>query len=150
MQTNLALARRVCLHPALCNEQIRGIVLYCGLYDMHTVRSSGFPALRTCLWAYTARRNWLRPQFIDELSTAQHLTPDFPPAFITVGDKDPFEEQSKEFAEALAARGILADTLFWTGSGAGLGHEYQFDYRQPQAQEALGRTLRFLESQTSR
>ncbi|MCV7209874.1 alpha/beta hydrolase [Mycolicibacterium canariasense] len=149
MQTNPTLARRVSIHPALRNGQLLGVVLYCGFYDMCTVKSSGFPALRTCLWAYTGHHDWLRAPFIDELSTAQHLTHNFPPAFITVGDDDPFEGQSKEFAEALAAHGVRADTLFWTGSGAGLGHEYQFDYRLPQAQAALRPTLKYLESNAS-
>lgn len=150
VQTNPALARQISIHPALRSGQMHGIVLYCGLYDMRTVGSSGFPTLRTCLGAYTGRRDWLQAPFIDELSTAQHLTPDFPGAFITVGDKDPFEKQSMDFAEALAARGILADTLFWTASGAGLGHEYQFDYRLAEAQEALRRTIKFLDSQANR
>ncbi|CAN5357264.1 hypothetical protein BH09ACT8_BH09ACT8_03980 [soil metagenome] len=150
VQTNPALARRISLRPALHNRQLCGIVLYCGLYDMRTVEASRFPALRTCLWAYTGHRDWLRAPFIDELSTTQHLTPDYPPTFITVGDMDPFERQGKEIADALAAQGVPADALFWTDSGDGLGHEYQFDYRLPQAQRAFQCTLRFLERNAER
>ena len=37
-------------------------------------------------------------------------------------------------------------TLFWNGTGDGLGHEYQFDFSLPQAQTALDSTLDFLGS----
>lgn len=145
LHTNPSLAQRVCIDPVLRNGQLRGTVLYCGFYDMRTVDTSGFPALRTCLRAYTGCREWWRAPFINELSTVQNLTSDYPATFLTVGDGDPFEAQGKEFAAALAVLGVPVDGLFWRGSGAHLGHEYQFDYRLPQAEEAFRRTLVFLE-----
>lgn len=147
VHTNPHLAQQMSLDPALHKDQLHATVLYCGFYDMHTLYTSGFPALSTCMRAYTGYRNWLRAPFIDELSTAQHLTLDYPPTFITVGDADPFERQGEQFADALLSHGVPVDGLFWTGSGLGLRHEYQFDFRLPQAEEAFRRTVAFLERQ---
>ncbi|HEY0934233.1 MAG TPA: hypothetical protein VGD91_10880 [Trebonia sp.] len=56
-------------------------MLFCGLYDMRTVGSSGFPALRTYLWAYTGARMWTSYPAIDQLSTVRQVTPAYPPTF---------------------------------------------------------------------
>ena len=43
--------------PPRCRRgTLRGVVLFCGIYDMSTVGGTGFPALRTYLWAYTGTR----------------------------------------------------------------------------------------------
>lgn len=39
-------------------------------------------------------------------------------------------------------------TLFWTGTGDGLRHEYQFNFDLPQARTAFQRTLAFLAATT--
>jgi hypothetical protein len=41
-------------------------------------------------------------------------------------------------------------TLFWTGTGDHLNHEYQFDFTRPQAQTAFDRTLAFPATVTRR
>ena len=144
VQTNPALAEAMGLTAALQPGQLRGAVLFCGLYDMSTVGATGFPALRTFLWSYTGYRDWLAGPVIDQLSTTQQATADYPPAFIGVGDTDPFQTQGFELAAALKARGVDVTTQFWNGTGAGLGHEYQFNFTLPEARETFTNTLKFL------
>jgi hypothetical protein len=43
---------------------------------------------------------------------------------------------------------VPVTTLFWTGSGASLSHEYQFDFQRPQARTAWQQTLSFLRTTT--
>lgn len=43
---------------------------------------------------------------------------------------------------------VPVTTLFWTGSGDQLPHEYQFDFRRPQARTAWQQTLDFLRTIT--
>ncbi|MEV8212890.1 alpha/beta hydrolase [Leifsonia sp. NPDC077715] len=142
--TGPALARAVGIHPAVPALHVAGVVLFCGLYDMSTVASTGFPALRTYLWAYTGTRDWLRFGRIDELSTTKTATSAYPPTFITVGNADPFRTQAEELTERLRRLGVSVDTVFWTGSEAKLGHEYQFDFSTEQARTAFDATLAFL------
>lgn len=148
VETNPKLSSSMGLVPAIRDGALRGVVLYCGLYDLDTVAGTGFPGLRTYLWAYTGRRDWQSAPFLGQLSTTRNATTDYPPAFITVGDADPFAGQAAELISALKSKGVAVDSLLWTGTGDGLGHEYQFDYALPQARVALTRTLSFLQGVT--
>ena len=65
-----------------------------------------------------------------------------------MGDADPFRSQAAELAAVLRHHQVPATTLFWTGTGDRLGHEYQFNFRLPQARTAFRQTLAFLASTT--
>jgi acetyl esterase/lipase len=148
VQTNTALARSVGLTAAVPPGALRGVVLFCGFYDARTVAGTGFFGLRTYLWAYTGVRDWTSYRAIDQLSTTRHVTPRYPPTFLTVGDADPLRTQAAELASVLKRRGVPLTTLFWTGTGDHLGHEYQFNFRLPEARTAFQRTLAFLAAPT--
>jgi acetyl esterase/lipase len=148
VQSSPALATTMAITPALEPGGLRSVLLFCGLYDMDTVGSTGFPALRTYLWSYTGTRTWTTNARIDELSVTRHLTADYPATFITVGDADPFAPQAAELTDALTSAGVPVTGLFYAGSGDGLGHEYQFDFTLPQAQEAFTKTSAFLAEKT--
>jgi acetyl esterase/lipase len=76
-----------------------------------------------------------------------HVTPAFPPAFITVGNEDPLASQSLALAQALQRQGVRVETLFYpTSYTPPLGHEYRFDLSRPESREALNRTRAFLRS----
>ena len=150
VQTNPTLAANLHLAPGAMGGTVRGMILFCGLYDMRTVGATGFPALRTYLWAYTGSRQWTDFTRIDQLSTTGTATADYPPTFITVGDKDPFHPQASELAGALRRDGVPVTTLFWGATHPGLGHEYQFDFAKPQAKTAFAATLKFLAERSAR
>jgi acetyl esterase/lipase len=142
VETNPRLAAAMTLTPALPSSHLKAVVLYCGLYDMNTVGQTGFPGLRTYLWSYTGTRNWLAYPQINQLSTTRQATEAYPPAYLTVGDQDPFRTQATELAGLLRSRGVPVTTLFWHDQG--LGHEYQFKFNHPQAGVNFTRTLAFL------
>jgi acetyl esterase/lipase len=144
VQTDPALARAMGLTAAVPRGALRGVVLFCGLYDMRTVSGSGFPGLRTYLWAYTGARDWTSYPAIGQLSTTRHVTARYPPTFLSVGDADPFRFQATELAAALTRSAVPLTTVFWAGTGDHLGHEYQFNFELPQARAAFRRLLGFL------
>ena len=146
VQTSPALAASMQLTAALPPDALRGVVLFCGLYDMSTVAGTGFPALRTYLWAYTGTRDWTSYSAIGQLSTTRHITTRYPPTFLSVGDADPFRTQAAELAAVLGHQQVPVTTLFWAGDH--LGHEYQFNFDLPQARTAFQRTLAFLATAT--
>jgi acetyl esterase/lipase len=148
VQTSPALAASMGLAAAVPPGALRGVVLFCGLYDMSTVAGTGFPALRTYLWAYTGTRDWTSYPAIGQLSATRYITSRYPPAFLSAGDADPFGSQATELAAVLKRQQVPATTLFWTGTGDHLGHEYQFNFGLPQARTAFQRTLAFLATTT--
>lgn len=146
--SNESLADDMNFEPAITADAVKGVLLMCGLYNMDTVRATGFQNIDVFLSAYTGVTPFESFAAIDQLSTVQHITEDYPPAFITVGDADPFASQSKELATALRENGVAADALFFDGTGKSLLHEYQYSLHTEEGQYALERTTGFMDRQS--
>jgi len=144
--TNPALAAAMPLTPAVPASSLRGALLFCGIYDMSAFAVSGFPFVRTFMWSYLGRRDWLNHERIAELSTVDQVTAAYPPTLITVGDADPFDPMGRELVAALQGKGVPVQSAFY--AGAGLNHEYQFDFSLPQAAEFFRSTVAFLDDRS--
>ena len=93
----------------------------------------------------------LRPQRlplrrpISAVAITPHVSPAFPPSYITSGNGDPLARQAVALARRLAALGVSVDTLFFpTEHAPALPHEYQFNLDDPARSLALQRMLAFL------
>jgi acetyl esterase/lipase len=148
VQTNPALASAMDLAPSVPAADLRGVVLFCGIYDMSTVGATGFPGLRTFLWSYTGHRDWTDAPDIDQLSTVRQATSAYPPTYVTVGNADPLEGQGRQFASVLRGEGVDVTSRFWAASHADLGHEYQFDLSTSAGRTAFDDVTTFLEEHT--
>lgn len=135
-------AQKVGVGPSLRPEQLKGLLLFCGPYDLDMFGDGWFS--RTTAWAYSGKRNFRADRSFQLMSVAKYVTAAFPPAFITAGNGDPLEPQSVALAKALRAKGVRTETLFFPGDRKpALGHEYQFDLRDPAAVEALDKAAAF-------
>lgn len=144
LQSTPALAETMDLAPAVSSGQMRGALLFCGLYDMETVRESGFPNIDFFLNAYTGTESFETFGNIHEMSTIQHVTPAYPDVFISAGDADPLEPQSVALADSLRAKGVDVTDVFFRGTNKNLKHEYQYALDTNDGQETLQKTLEFL------
>jgi len=144
LQSNPALAETMNLAPAVSSEQIHGALLFCGLYDMETVRESGFPNIDFFLNAYTGTESFETFGNIHEMSTIQHVTPAYPDVFISAGDADPLEPQSVALADNLRTKGVDVTDVFFRGTDKNLKHEYQYALDTNDGQETLQNSLEFL------
>lgn len=142
--SNEALAADMGIQPAIKSETLRGALLFCGLYNMKTIASTGFPNIEYFLNTYTGTADFEKFARIQELSIVQQVTPDFPDSFIAVGDGDPLASQSAELAGAIRLQGAAAETMFFEGTGKNLQHEFQYALDTLDGQETLARTLNFL------
>lgn len=146
IETSPAAATAVGLAPVLAPGALRGAMLCCGMFDMATVRETGFRGIDTMVDAYLGSRQWPSSPALDQLSTTRHVTPAFPSTFLSAGDTDPFLPQTLELAGALRRAGVRVETDLPSG---GLGHEYQLNLRLPQARTTLARMVAFLHGCTS-
>ncbi|ANU09063.1 lipase [Planococcus antarcticus DSM 14505] len=142
--SNVELAKTMAIQPAISNSQLQGALLLCGLYNLDTVRATAFPNIDVYLTAYTGAEPFESLPEIDELSTVQHVTSDFPPVFVTVGDADPFVSQSTELVAVLQSYDVRVSSVFFEGTQKNLKHEYQYDLSTEDARETLKKTLQFL------
>ncbi|MGC0365542.1 acetyl esterase [Rhodococcus sp. 27YEA15] len=143
-------AARLGITPALSPEQVRGVVLNCGIYDLAGVAGGsgivGWGVDRS-LWAYTGHREFLDSTAADQMSTLNYVTEAFPPTYLSGGNGDPLTDgQSKPLADKLGGLGVAVDTLFYPDDHQPvLGHEYQFDLDNPDGMTAFERTVDFLD-----
>lgn len=147
--TNENLAKLMGIQPSVDKKQLKGALLYCGLYNMDrmTQPQSSFIlrlGVKSVFWSYTGVKDFASFSRLDEMSTVNHVTPDYPPVFLTVGDVDPLAPHSADLIDVLAKNGVEVDSVLFEGTNPELGHEYQFDFTSPHAEKTLGRTFDFL------
>lgn len=141
-------AAEIGIQPTIERRNLRGLVLHCGVYDTQgPADDSNF--IRTVTWSYFGSRDFAREPRAGQFSIVRNVTANFPPMFISVGNADPLEPQSKLFAETATKLGISVDSLFFPNNHEPpLQHEYQFDLDIEAGRQALERTVAFLERQS--
>ena len=161
--TNPDYAAEIELAPALKPEQLRAVVLFCGIYDMIAFKGHDVDSVKpsdtflskilqwgvdSSLWAYTGEKGG-DPDALREMSTINFVTADFPATFISGGNDDPLtDEQSRPLADRLESLGVSVQALFYPDDySAKLAHEYQFNLDTPDGQQALSQMLAFLKEQ---
>jgi acetyl esterase len=143
-----ASARRIGVQPAISRPSLRGLLLNCGPYDPTTLNwnSPYGDFMRTVIWSYIGTRNPADPH-VRQMSVVPHVTAAYPPAFITVGNADALAPQSAALAEALRAKGVEVDALFFPADyKPPLGHEYQLLVGTKEGRQAFERSIAFLAS----
>ena len=101
--------------------------------------------IKSALWSYIGYKNFMNGPELDQLSVARHITPDFPPIFISVGNSDWLEPQSFSFAEDAEKLGVSVDRLFFADDYRPRApHEFQFYLDEQAGRIALERSIRFL------
>ncbi len=142
--SNQDFAKEVGANIVFSSENIRGLLLYNGVYNFDTVGDCNFPGLNKLAWSYTGKKNYLKYERIDQLSSIKHITKNYPATFITVGDADPLEPQTYEFVEELKNKNIDCTSLFWTDTNSNLNHDYIYELQTKEGQKAYEMTVKFL------
>lgn len=150
--TNPDYAAEVSVSPNMRPEQLRGVILNCGIYKMHELAQPD-PTLPkivgwgddVTVWAYSGTEDFSDP-IIQQMSPYYHVTNSFPATYITGGNGDPLTKiQSIPLAEKLESLGVEVTRLFYEDNHQPLlPHEYQFNLDNTDGQNALRATLDFL------
>jgi len=144
LATTPGYAEAVGVPPAVDADRLRGAVLACGPFDLRLL-GDGTGVVRAVGWAYSGRRRYLDDPLFSTLSVADHLSPAFPPALVTVGNADPLRPHSELLVERLRSLGLEPETVFFPADHSPpLGHEYQFDLDTEAGRLFLERMLDFL------
>ena len=135
------------IDPALPPGALAGVMLFCGPYDATQVKAEGAFGgfLRTVFWSYFGSKDFQASPAVQEFSVARHLTPEFPAAFVSVGNADPLRSHSLALVAGLEAQAVPVETLFFPDDHSPpLAHEYQFNLDTGAGREALARSVDFL------
>ncbi|MDZ4632603.1 alpha/beta hydrolase [Bacillus cereus] len=150
IQTSPRYANLTKIDPIVEPSTIKGILLFCGPYDMPALAKMETTKevqdfMRTTGWAYFGKKDFESLPEIEIASIFKHITKDYPPTFITDGNKASFEEQGKAMASALESKGVPVEKLFFDKNISGeLAHEFQFKMNTPAGQETFNKALEFL------
>lgn len=143
--------------PELKADQLKGVVLTCGAYNLETLISPpiNYPDdskeiqefLPTAMCSYSGKVDFLNDELFQTVSVFNYVDGNFPPSFLTAGDKDFLEDESRRLDEKLKELGVRTDVLFYE-EVIGLDHEYQFDLDDAggYGKKALERIIAFLQN----
>lgn len=145
--TNPAYAKAMGVSSPLAATQLRAVVLNCGAYDLQLPNYNGEDGhfLKTVLWAYSGKKDFMDDRTLDLASVVDYVTKDFPATYITAGNVDPLESQSREFAHKLAELQVAVEPLFYPADHVpALPHEYQFNLDTADGKNTLNKSVTFL------
>jgi acetyl esterase/lipase len=142
--TNPAFQQRISGEPAIAKEQLKGVILHCGYYNIETLRATRFPMIADSVWMMTGEKYYEGTEAGKSMNTVAWVTADYPATFIDCGDKDSFITQAHEMIAALEAQGVEVESFLPTTTGFPLMHEFQVRLNMAEAQEALEELAGFL------
>ena len=150
--TNPQFSEQSKFRPSLKPAQLKGLILHCGIYDLESFVNTAQDEIKILEWginslvqAYTGDQKD-NAVFLASISPRQHLTANFPPVFISGGNKDFLtESQSVPFVQALKEKNIPVTDVFYPNSKELLVHEYQFMMSKKASQETFVQTILFLD-----
>ena len=142
--TNPAFQARIGGEPAIAKEQLKGVILHCGYYNIDTLRATGFPMIADSVWMMTGEKQYEGTEAGKSMNTVAWVTADYPATFIDCGDKDSFLSQAHEMIAALEAQGVKVVSYLPTTTGFPLMHEFQVRLNMAEAQAALEELAGFL------
>ena len=150
IQSNAVYAREMGFEQAVPLETLRAVLLFCGPFDVAKIGKFSHPLfsffMKRAAWAYMGVSEWEEPH-LSQMTIANHITKDFPPAFITDGNRMSFEEHGRELAEALEAKGVAVETYFVSLETDEIAHEYQFIMNTEAGKESFQKVVWFLKRQ---
>lgn len=152
LATDQGYSGRVGIESALAPEQLKGTLLFSGAYDIANVKFEGTSGwfVRTVLWAYSGTKNFMDDDEFRLMAITPHVTPRFPPTFISSGNGDPLLPQAVELSRHLERLDVPVTPVFFPETlEPALPHEFQFDLDTPQGQEVLERSVRFAKQRTA-
>jgi len=151
LQTAIALhdpayARSLGLRPQTEPASLRGLALFCGIYDLPSETGPGLAGfvLRTASRAYLGAADAARAPDAAGFDLLARLPATLPPLFLSAGNADPLLPQTEALAAAARAQGITTQALLFAADHQPpLGHEYQFTLDDA-GRQAMDRLTTFL------
>lgn len=133
-------------------NQLKGLILHCGIYDMNAFVNTAPDEMKLIEWgvntlvqAYTGNQKD-NADYLKRISPAQHLTLQYPPVFISSGNKYFLTDtQSMPFVKALQEKKIPVEAVFYPNSKEWLVHEYQFFLINKASRQTFDKTIQFIE-----
>ena len=152
IQINKQYANMLNIKKVMDFRNIRGMLLFCGLYDVKeflNISDNAFIkfVVRQIIWGYTGIRNLAGNGILQELSVMDYVNKDFPATFITDGNKYTFTQQGINFVDELEAIDIDVTSVFYDTQEK-IIHEYQFMMNNEYSYHTYQKVIQFLKNES--
>lgn len=144
--TNDTYRKSLKLNAPLRKEQIGGVILFYGAFDLTTALYSGFPLADVCYDGFLGTQDIKHNrQLIEEASPLNHVTTDYPKCLVMSGEADHLHQsQSVAFSKVLVKHGVQTNTLFFNQTRKDAEHGFMMDFRRKATIESVAAVLSFL------
>lgn len=108
IQVNPSYAQELDIKAGVDSKTIYGNLLFCGPYDIAAFENMSDSNVLNFFfdkigWAYIGEKDWKHSKKLDQASIINYVDQNFPPSFITDGNKGSFEAQGKALEAKLLA-----------------------------------------------
>lgn len=149
--TNDKFAQQSNFQPSILAQQLKGLILHCGIYDLAQFVETAPNEMKLIEWgvvklvqAYVGTKDQ-DVDFLKSISPSHHITAHYPAVFISGGKHDFLTEtQSVPFEKVLKAHQISVNAAFYPESKEVLLHEYQFMMSKKASQATFWRSIDFI------
>lgn len=153
IQTNNDYAKAHQFQQTLTKNQLRGFISYSGPVHLKQVKDK--PATSRAMkwfvnsvgWSLVGTKQWQTTPELQAASLVDHLTGDFPPTYITDGNAFSFADEGLALQKRLNELHVPVTGLFYEETKKEITHEYQFNYKTKEAQQAYQETTAFIAQQ---
>ena len=98
---------------SLPSRNLRGLLLFYGVYDFDTVRQASFPFIGIYARSFLGSDEHTYAENAVLASPSRHVTTNLPPMFLCAGQRDGLYTQTVDYAELLQQNGIDCRTLLF-------------------------------------
>ena len=149
IQTNPDLATAMSMPAVVPKKHLKGALLYCGPYDLSALKGGTDSTMVNFVlnqlgWSYLGDKDWLNSDAVRQADVVSHMTPDFPPAYVTDGNTFSFESHGQALVKVLQQHKVPVHSRFFDKADGVTEHEYQFKMDSEAGQLAFADSLRFL------
>jgi hypothetical protein len=122
-------------------------VLICGLFDMQTALSCGFPFIKQYISLYLGLKSRSlkkeeNAEILRKASILPYITADFPPCAVVYSKKDQLRYQSMDLIERLNELNV--EHLDYYAGGLISGHAFPIAVDLKRGKECFGKVINFI------
>lgn len=152
LATNKSYAKSMKFQTAIPKDAVKGAISYCGPVNLKQVLDQKSDSLllkwfvHSVAWSELGTRQWQKSVELKQASLVDHVTTEFPPAYIADGNAYSFQDQGFAFVKKLQQLGVPVTSQFFNHTSKSITHEYQFNYQKKEAKKCYQQTLAYITS----
>jgi acetyl esterase/lipase len=142
------LADNLGIRTVFSEKEIKGVLLFSGLYDLETGSKTGFPSIKSDIKMLLGTDRIARRRDLDRFSVIKNITDKFPKAFISSGEADWLYPESARLADTLSRLGVCHKDMLFDKSEKKAMHDYQYHLELEPSKICLKGAIEFLNEVT--